>query len=162
MTKQETIEEMTRRLVEFYRRVRIYLFGSEARGDAGPDSDLDFCVVLPEEAPESLYRDRSIHNVVWGLHAAIDVVRLANSDFEKGEAVSPAGRRLHPPATPTSTSLSPRGLPTDVRIVQVCEKLKFFCAPLGARPFSRIRPEALLRACRCPDPPVSSVRPPCG
>ena len=44
LTKQEVIGEMTRRLVEFYRPVRIYLFGSEARGEAGPDSDLDFLV----------------------------------------------------------------------------------------------------------------------
>jgi predicted nucleotidyltransferase len=82
MTKQETIEEITRRLVDFYRPVRIYLFGSEARGESGPDSDLDFCVVLPDDAPESLYRDRSIHGVFWGLHAAVDVVRLGNRDFD--------------------------------------------------------------------------------
>ena len=82
MTKQETIDEITQRLVEFYQPVRIYLFGSEARGESGPDSDLDFCVVLPDDAPESLYRDRSIHQVSWGLHAAVDVVRLANSDFD--------------------------------------------------------------------------------
>jgi predicted nucleotidyltransferase len=47
-TRQEVVDEMTRRLVEFYRPVRIYLFGSEARGDAGPDSDLDFLVVVPD------------------------------------------------------------------------------------------------------------------
>jgi predicted nucleotidyltransferase len=82
MTKQETIEEITRRLVDFYRPVRIYLFGSEARGESGPDSDLDFCVVLPDDAPQNLYRDRSIHGVFWGLQAAVDVVRLANSDFD--------------------------------------------------------------------------------
>ena len=41
----DAIEEITRRLIEYYRPVRIYLFGSTARGDAGPDSDLDFCVV---------------------------------------------------------------------------------------------------------------------
>lgn len=40
MTKQETIEEITRRLVKFYHPVRLYLFGSEARGD-------------PEQAPRS-------------------------------------------------------------------------------------------------------------
>ena len=67
MTRQETIAEITRRLVEFYQPVRIYLFGSEARGDAGPDSDLDFCVVLPDDAPESLYRDRGVHNRFGGL-----------------------------------------------------------------------------------------------
>lgn len=82
MAKQETIDEITRRLVEFYHPVRIYLFGSEARGESGPDSDLDFCVVLPDDAPESIYRDRSIHEVLWGLQAGVDVVRLANSDFD--------------------------------------------------------------------------------
>jgi predicted nucleotidyltransferase len=82
MTKQETIEEITRRLVDFYQPVRIYLFGSEARGESGPDSDLDFCVVLPDEAPESLYRDRTIHGRFWGLRAAVDVVRLPSSDFD--------------------------------------------------------------------------------
>lgn len=82
MTKQETIDEITRRLVEFYQPVRIYLFGSEARGESGPDSDLDFCVVLPDDAPRSLYRDRSIHRRLGGLQAAVDVVRLPCGDFD--------------------------------------------------------------------------------
>ena len=30
---------------------RIILFGSHARGDAGPDSDLDILVVLPDRQP---------------------------------------------------------------------------------------------------------------
>ena len=81
MTKQETIEEITRRLIDFYQPVRIYLFGSEARGDAGPDSDLDFCVVLPDDAPEGLYRDRRVHRRLRGLQA-VDVVRLPCSDFD--------------------------------------------------------------------------------
>lgn len=82
MTKQETIDEITRRLIDFYQPVRIYLFGSEGRGESGPDSDLDFCVVLPDDAPESLYRDRSIHSRFRGLQAAVDVVRLPASDFD--------------------------------------------------------------------------------
>ena len=82
MTKQETIDEIILRLVDFYHPVRIYLFGSEARGQAGPDSDLDFCVVLPDEAPASLFRDRGIHSNFWGIRAAVDVVRLALSDFD--------------------------------------------------------------------------------
>lgn len=82
MTKQETIAEITRRLVEFYRPACIYLFGSEARGESGPDSDLDFCVVLPDDAPASLYRDRSIHRRFWGLGVAVDIVRLPRNDFE--------------------------------------------------------------------------------
>jgi predicted nucleotidyltransferase len=82
ITREQIIEEMTRRLVDFYHPVRIYLFGSEARGEAAPDSDLDFCVVLPDDAPESLYRDRSIRACFWGLHAPVDVVRLPRADFD--------------------------------------------------------------------------------
>jgi predicted nucleotidyltransferase len=82
MTREDTINEITRRLVEFYRPVRVYLFGPEARRESGADSDLDFCVVLPDDAPESLYRDRSIHSRFWGLHTPVDVVRLPFSDFD--------------------------------------------------------------------------------
>jgi hypothetical protein len=81
VTRHEAINEITRRLVEYYRPVRIYLFGSEARGDAGPDSDLDFCVVLPDDAPRSLYRP-GIHKALWGIGAAADVVRYPLTDFE--------------------------------------------------------------------------------
>ena len=35
------LPEVVRRLVEAYHPLRIYLFGSAARGDAGPDSDYD-------------------------------------------------------------------------------------------------------------------------
>jgi len=80
-TKREAIEEITRRLIEYYRPVRIYLFGSEARGDAGPDSDLDFCVVLPDEAPRSLYGP-GVHKALWGTGSAADVVRYPLTDFE--------------------------------------------------------------------------------
>jgi hypothetical protein len=61
--------------------VRIYLFGSEARGDAGPDSDFDFCVVLPDDAPVSLYKP-GIHRALWDLGTAADIVRYPISDFE--------------------------------------------------------------------------------
>jgi predicted nucleotidyltransferase len=66
MSRDETIQELVRRLAEFYQPERIYLFGSAARGEEGPDSDVDLCVVLPDDAPESLYRDRSIHRRFGG------------------------------------------------------------------------------------------------
>lgn len=48
------LAEVVRHLVDVYRPLRIYLFGSAARGDAGPDSDYDFMVVVPDEAPVEL------------------------------------------------------------------------------------------------------------
>jgi predicted nucleotidyltransferase len=44
----ECLPEMVRRIVERFDPLRIILFGSWARGDARPDSDVDLLVVLPQ------------------------------------------------------------------------------------------------------------------
>ena len=43
----ERIARMTRRVVEEFDPLRVILFGSRARGDARPDSDVDLLVVFP-------------------------------------------------------------------------------------------------------------------
>ena len=85
-SKQQAIEEMTRRLVEFYNPVRIYLFGSEARGDAGPDSDLDFLVVVPDDAPDAKLRPGAGRRAVRGTGFAKDIVPWRKTDFEERAA----------------------------------------------------------------------------
>jgi predicted nucleotidyltransferase len=82
LTKQEVIGEMTRRLVAYYRPVRIYLFGSEARGDSGPDSDLDFLVVVPDDTPEKVMRAGEIYELLSGFGVSKDVIPWRRSDFE--------------------------------------------------------------------------------
>jgi uncharacterized protein len=42
----DTIAAMTERIVEEFAPVRVIVFGSHARGDAQPDSDVDLLVVL--------------------------------------------------------------------------------------------------------------------
>jgi predicted nucleotidyltransferase len=82
ISKQEAIEEITRRLVEFYSPVRIYLFGSEARGDAGPDSDLDFLVVVPDDVSPEKLRACGVYSFVSGTGYAKDIIALRKTDFE--------------------------------------------------------------------------------
>ena len=82
MTREEAITEITRRLVEACQPVRVYLFGSEARGDAGPDSDLDFLVVVPDDAPEDVIRGRRLSQAIRGIAQAADVIPWRRSDFE--------------------------------------------------------------------------------
>lgn len=38
---------MVRRIVDEFRPERVILFGSHARGEGGPDSDVDLLVVMP-------------------------------------------------------------------------------------------------------------------
>ena len=45
----KTIDAMVRRIVDHFEPEQIILFGSHARGAAGPDSDVDLLVVMPIE-----------------------------------------------------------------------------------------------------------------
>jgi predicted nucleotidyltransferase len=76
------LAEIARRLVEAYRPERIYLFGSVARGDAGPDSDYDILVVVPDDARPECRRSRLAYQVLWGTGAAADVLVWSASQFE--------------------------------------------------------------------------------
>jgi uncharacterized protein len=46
-TVPDYIAAMTARIVEEFAPVRVIVFGSHARGEAGPESDVDLVVVLP-------------------------------------------------------------------------------------------------------------------
>jgi len=81
------IEEAVRRLVEFYDPERIYLFGSAARGEFGPDSDLDFLVVVPDDCPREVRLSGAIYQRLRGMGIAIDVVPWRRSDFEGRQVV---------------------------------------------------------------------------
>jgi predicted nucleotidyltransferase len=45
---ERIIAEMAERIVLGFQPLRVILFGSQARGDAGPESDVDLLVVLPD------------------------------------------------------------------------------------------------------------------
>ncbi|MBM4060600.1 MAG: nucleotidyltransferase domain-containing protein [Planctomycetes bacterium] len=81
LASNPVLGEIVRRLVEAYRPERVYLFGSQARGEAGPDSDYDLLVVVPDDAtPEQ--RDAGLaYRVLWGVGAAVDAVVCTSGWF---------------------------------------------------------------------------------
>jgi predicted nucleotidyltransferase len=81
------LAEIVRRLVEAYRPERIYLFGSHARGEAGPDSDYDILLVLPDEAPQDRRGSRLAYQVLRGTGTAADIVVTTRSVFERRRRV---------------------------------------------------------------------------
>ena len=78
----KVLSDVVRRLVEAYRPERVYLFGSVARGDAGPDSDYDIMVVMPDDAPPELRRSRTAYLALWGTGVATDVLVWTASQFD--------------------------------------------------------------------------------
>ena len=82
---QRILDELVRRIAESVQPLRIVLFGSAARGEVGPRSDLDVLVVMPDGAhrrrtAQAIYRNLS------GLGVAKDIVVVTENDVrEHGE-----------------------------------------------------------------------------
>jgi predicted nucleotidyltransferase len=66
--------QVIRRLAEACEPERIYLFGSRARGEAGPDSDYDLPVDVPGDAPTERRRSRLAYEALRGTGAAAGVL----------------------------------------------------------------------------------------
>ena len=73
------LPEILRRIVDAYRPAQVYLFGSEARGDAG--SDIDLAVIVRDDAPEHQSTPRMAAEALWGLERGADVVVFRESEF---------------------------------------------------------------------------------
>jgi len=75
------IKEMVRRIAGRFHPEKIILFGSHARGDAGPDSDVDLLVVMPVQGSK---REKAVEIGVT-LHdipVPTDVIVTTPEDYE--------------------------------------------------------------------------------
>ena len=85
------LADVVRRLVEAYSPEQIYVFGSMARGDTGPNSDFDLMVIVSDNAPPERQRSRLAYQALRGTGTAADVVVWPKSSFERRTRV-PASR----------------------------------------------------------------------
>ncbi|MSU80014.1 MAG: nucleotidyltransferase domain-containing protein [Gemmataceae bacterium] len=71
---------MVRRIVKEFKPEQIILFGSHARGEAGPDSDVDLLVVMPVEG---CVRDKriEIRQTLRDFVVPIDIIVSKPEDF---------------------------------------------------------------------------------
>lgn len=76
------LDEIVRRLVATYNPLRIYLFGSSARGDGGADSDFDLMVVVPDGTPANVREPGRAYRALWGVGAPADVLVWTSSAFD--------------------------------------------------------------------------------
>lgn len=79
---EQKLQELTERIVDAVHPLRIILFGSAARGEMGPNSDLDVLVVMSE----GVHRRKTaqlIYRHLLGFGFATDVVVATESDLRK-------------------------------------------------------------------------------
>jgi uncharacterized protein len=79
-TVDQAIGTMVRRIVRTFHPDRVILFGSHARGEAGPDSDVDLLVVMPVNG---LKREKQlqIRKALHGIRVPVDIVVTTPEEF---------------------------------------------------------------------------------
>ena len=83
----QQLDELVNRIVQAVHPERIILFGSGARGDMRPDSDLDVLdldvlVVMPE-GTHRRHTAQFLHTQLFGLPFAVDILVTTPSLLEK-------------------------------------------------------------------------------
>jgi predicted nucleotidyltransferase len=78
---QAAIKEMVRRIVQQFGPERVILFGSHARGTAGPDSDVDLLVVMPVVSKRGLTTE--MHRTLAGVGIAKDIIVVTPEEVRK-------------------------------------------------------------------------------
>jgi len=77
----EALDRLTHLLVEAARPKRIILFGSEARGEAAGDSDLDLLVV-EESVPDRAAEMVRLNRLLRPLRMAVDLLVVSEEKFQ--------------------------------------------------------------------------------
>lgn len=82
----DVLNEVVKRLVTLATPLKIILFGSNARGETHPDSDLDLLIVkkeVAEQYDEALRLDRALRDLMLPL----DLVVVSEAQFKRYQGV---------------------------------------------------------------------------
>jgi uncharacterized protein len=79
---EELIGEVTRRLTAAAPGARVILFGSRARGDQRPNSDLDLLVIKPDEVEKPRAESARLRRELRGLGVGLDLLVVSARHVE--------------------------------------------------------------------------------
>jgi predicted nucleotidyltransferase len=82
MGKPPQLDEIIRRIVEVASPQRIIMFGSAARGEMGPDSDVDLLVVVDRPIHHRRLAQR-IYRRMIGVGQAVDILVTTPRDLDR-------------------------------------------------------------------------------
>ena len=77
---EQHLQLLIDRIVEAVHPLRIIMFGSAARGEMGPDSDVDLLVVVPD-GTHRLRTMQFLHTQFFGIPFAVDILVATPSDL---------------------------------------------------------------------------------
>ena len=81
LPNKKVLDDIIKRIVEVAKPEKIILFGSAARGEIGPSSDLDLLIVKSGAHRRKLAQE--IYMNLFGVGQAVDIVVVTPEDIER-------------------------------------------------------------------------------
>ncbi|MFH1438065.1 MAG: nucleotidyltransferase domain-containing protein [Pseudomonadota bacterium] len=86
-SKQGKINEMVRRIVDLFKPDKVILFGSHARGTAGPESDVDLLIVM-RVAGSKREKQVEVRLALHDIRISKDIIVVTPEEFEKHRSIA--------------------------------------------------------------------------
>jgi uncharacterized protein len=80
--------ELLEPVVAYFQPRRVILFGSAARGEAGPDSDIDLLVVVDNDTPPEKLTLRAGFESRRSYHQAADVIPVREETYRRNARIA--------------------------------------------------------------------------
>jgi predicted nucleotidyltransferase len=88
MTAPLVPPELLDPVVAYFNPRRVILFGSVARGDAGPDSDIDLLVIVDDDTPPEKVTRRAGFESRRSYHEPVDVIPVREATFRRKSKIA--------------------------------------------------------------------------
>ncbi len=84
--EEHLLQSITARIVEAVRPQKIILFGSWARGERGPHSDIDLLIIQESTLPRP-QRYAQVRRLFWGMRLPMDILVYTPEEFARYQSV---------------------------------------------------------------------------
>ena len=84
--EEELLQIITTRIAEAIHPQRIILFGSWARGERGPHSDIDLLIIQESTLPRP-QRYAQVRRLFWGMGLPMDILVYTPEEFARYQSV---------------------------------------------------------------------------
>jgi uncharacterized protein len=88
MTRPFVPPELLNSVVAYFNPSRVILFGSVARGEAGPDSDIDLLVIVDDDTPAEKVTMKAGYESRRSHHASADVIPVREQTFRRKSKIA--------------------------------------------------------------------------
>ena len=80
-------DELLKPVVAYFNPRRVILFGSHARGEAGPDSDYDLMVIVDDDTPVDRLSAEAAYEARRTFHRAVDILPCRERVFQERKGI---------------------------------------------------------------------------